>query len=378
MAWNTPGSGSPKKDEDGSGRNGQQRNPWQSRRGRGGGGGFGDWFNNLRGLPGGGPWRWIGLAAVLWLAFSGFVLVAEQERGVVLRFGLFSRVLQPGPHFKLPWPIERVTKVQATKIQSFGESVLVLTSDENIVRVDINVQYRINDPQKFLFGTRNSREVLEQAALSTVREQIGRSSLDTVLGAREQLAVSAKTQLQKSLDAYRTGLYVTELNLPNARPPEEVKPAFDDVNSAQQDKDRSISEAQAYAAKLVPEARGQAAGVRTVAEGYKTAAIARATGDAERFSLLVEQYRGAPEVTRKRLWLEAVQQVLANNRKIVGGDSRQLIYVPMVGQGGGASAAASPVITPDMIAPTVSATPGDADPRGERTSRSSRDEEPGR
>src|SRR3546814_942736 len=126
------------------------------------------------------------------------------------------------------------------------------------------------------------------AALSTVREQVGRSNLDTVLGAREALAVSARKMLQASLDAYRTGLMVTELNLPNARPPEEVKPAFDDVNSAQQDKDRLISEAEAYAAKIVPEARGQAARVRTVAEGYKTAEIARATGDAERFTLLLE------------------------------------------------------------------------------------------
>src|SRR6185312_8448289 len=134
-------------------------------------------------------------------------------------------------------------------------------------------------------------------------------------------------------DAYRTGLVVTELKLPNARPPEEVKPAFDDVNSAQQDKDRLTSEAEAYAANIVPVARGNAARVRTVAEGYKTAAIARATGDAQRFTLLVDQYRNAPDVTRKRLWLDTVQQVLAGNRTIVGGDSRQLIYVPMGKQG---------------------------------------------
>lgn len=379
MAWNTPGSPG-KKDEDGSGKNGQ-RNPWQSRRGSGnsGGGGFGDWFNNLRGFPGGTPWRWLGLIVLLWLAYSSFVLIAEQQRGVVLRFGLFSRVLQPGPHFKLPWPIESVSKVEATKIQSFSDTnVLVLTADENIVRVEVNVQYRINDPRLYLFGTRNSKEVLEQAALSTVREQIGRSNLDTVLGAREALAVSAKTQLQKSLDAYRTGLVVTELNLPNARPPEEVKPAFDDVNSAQQDKDRSISEAQAYAAKLVPEARGQASRVRTVSEGYKTAAIARATGDAERFSLLVDQYRNAPDVTRKRLWLETVQQVLSGNRKVVGGDSRQLIYVPMSGQSNAAAATTLPIVSSDMIAPTVSATPADSDPRGDRTPRTGRDQEPGR
>jgi membrane protease subunit HflK len=250
----------------------------------------------------------------------------------------------------------------------------VLTSDENIVYVDLNVQYRITDPELYLFGTRDADEVLREASLSTVREMVGRSNLDTVLGARNALAVAARTRLQGSLQAYRTGLAVTELNLPNARPPEEVKPAFDDVNSAQQDKDRLISEARAYAAKVVPEARGQAARVRTVAEGYKTASIARATGDAERFSLLVDEYHDAPEVTRKRLWLETVQGVLAQNRTIVGGDSRQLIYVPMA-KDNGASTSAPPLLTPDMVAPTVTAG-ADDDIRPGRNPRGN--EEPGR
>ncbi len=370
MAWNIPG-----KNDDGGQGNERRRNPWKPQRGKGGG--LGGLFDGFRGMfDGGNPLRWIGLALVLWLAFNCFVLVAEQERGVVLRFGQFSRVLQPGPHFKLPWPVERVTKVAATQIKTFGDNVPVLTSDENIVQVEINVQYRVNDPQKYLFGSRDADEMLKQAVLSTVREQVGRSDLDTVLGAREALAVSARTQLQKSLDAYRTGLVVTELNLPNARPPEEVKPAFDDVNSAQQDKDRLISEARAYAAKIVPEARGQAARVRTVAEGYRTAAIARATGDADRFSLLVDQYRGAPEVTRKRLWLETVQQVLAGNRTIVGGDGRQLIYVPMEKPAGGGATAAPPLLTPDLVAPTVNAAPDD-DVRPGRNPRGG-DEEPSR
>jgi membrane protease subunit HflK len=198
--------------------------------------------------------------------------------------------------------------------------------------------------------------MLKQAALSSVREQVGRSTLDTVLGERNALAVAARVRLQKSLQNYNTGLAVTELNLPNARPPEEVKPAFDDVNSAQQDKDRLISEARAYAAKIVPEARGEAARTRTVAEGYKTASIARATGDATRFTLLLQEYRGAPEVTRKRLWLETVQQVLADNRKIIGGDSRQLLYLP-VAPGRGAASAAGVAPPPELIAPAVTATP---------------------
>ena len=337
MAWNRPGGSSGKST---------------------GGGGFGNLMDKLPDFGNGNPLRWIWIVLALWLAFNCFVLVNEQERGVVLRFGKFERVMQPGANFKLPWPLERVRMVNATKIETFNETVPVLTRAENIVNVEINVQYRIGDPQLYLFGTRNADDVLKQAALSTVREQVGRADLDTVLGARNALAVTARDQLQKSLATYGTGLNVTELNLPNARPPEEVKPAFDDVNSAQQDKDRVTSEAIAYAAKVVPVARGEAARTRTVSEGYKTAAIARATGDATRFSLLVEQYKAAPDVTRKRLWLDTVQQVLAENRTVVGGDGRQLIYVPMHGGKAPAGATTAPPATlaPELISPTVEAT----------------------
>ena len=344
MAWNRPGGN-----------------------GRSTGGGFGRLLDKLPDFGGGGsPLRWVGLALALWLAFNCFVLIAEQQRGVVLRFGMFDRVMQPGPSFKLPWPVERVIKVNATQIKNYEDRVPVLTSDENIVEVAVNVQYRVADPKLYLFGTRDGDEVLRQAALSTVRETVGRSTLDTVLGAREQLAVGARERLQKSLEAYRTGLVVTELNLPDARPPQQVKPAFDDVNSAQQDKERLISESRAYAAKMVPEARGQAARVRTVAEGYKTAEIARATGDAERFSLLVAQYKDAPEVTRKRLWLETVQDVLARNRTIVGGDGRQLIYVPM---DGGARQAPAQAVMPELLSPTVEAAAPEAQARPGRSGR---------
>jgi membrane protease subunit HflK len=363
MAWNIPG---------GSGKDG--RNPRQ----RGNGGNpFDRLLEPLRGLFGGGgagTGRWVAIALVLWLAFNCFVLIAEQQRGVVLRFGQLSRVMQPGPHFKWPWPVERVFKVNATQIKTFSDTLPVLTSDENIVSVEVNVQYRVADPQLYLFGTRDADQVLQQATLSAVREQVGRSDLDTVLSARAALSVSAKQRLEAALKAYHTGLAVTELNLPNARPPEEVKPAFDDVNSAQQDKDRLTSEAEAYAAKIVPEARGQAARVRTVAEGYKTASIARATGDSQRFTLLLEQYELAPEVTRKRLWLETVQQVLAGNRKVVGGDGKQLIYVPMATGAASAASTAPPLLPADIIAPAVDATNGAARPA--RSSRPNGREEP--
>ena len=357
MAWNRPGGGG--------------RTP------RGGGGGLGDLLSRLPSLGGGGnggALRWAGIALAAWLLLNSFVLITEQQRGVVLRFGQFHRVMQPGPNFKLPWPLERVIKVAATQIKTFDSTVPVLTADENIVQVQINVQYRVGDAQRYLFGTRDADEVLRQAALSSVREQVGRSTLDTVLGARNALAVSAREGLQRSLNAYRTGLLVTELNLPNARPPEEVKPAFDDVNSAQQDKDRLISEAQAYAAKVVPEARGTASRTRTVAEGYKTAEVARATGDAERFTLLVEQYKLAPEVTRKRLWLETVQEVLAQNRKVVGGDGRQLIYVPMR-DGGRTPDAPVQAVVPELVAPAGATTTADPVRTGRSGRTTSREED---
>ena len=197
MAWNTPGNDNetpgdrppPSRPRGGGGRGG-----------RGGGNGLDDLLARLRGLfdggPGdGNPLRWVALLVGAWLLFSSFVLVAEQERGVVLRFGGFDRVIEPGPSFKLPWPIERVIKVPSTQITNYSETVPVLTADENIVRVEINVQYRVSDPRLYLFGTQNADEVLKEAALSSVREQVGRATLDTVLGARGQLASAGRGEV---------------------------------------------------------------------------------------------------------------------------------------------------------------------------------------
>ena len=360
MAWNIPG---------GSGKDGRGSRPRI-------GAPLERWLEPVRGLfgGGGGMARGAGILVVVWLAFNCFVLVTEQQRGVVLRFGQYDRVLQPGPHFKWPWPVERVFKVNATQSQAFNDTVPVLTRDGNMVSVELNVQYRISDPKLYLFGTRDAKKVLEQAALSTVRETVGRSDLDTVLGARGGLIGTVNRQLQASLDEYGTGLTVSELNLQNARFPDEVKDAFDEAQRANADKTTAINQAKAYAAKVVPEARGQAASLRTTAEGYKTASIARATGDAARFTLLLDQYKLAPEVTRKRLWLETVQEVLSENRKVIGGDGRQLIYVPMAGSDA-AAPAAPPVLPADLASPTVNAT---TDARPARTPRAAAREEPAR
>ncbi len=328
MVWNPPGSNQSPNNGTSGGRGKKPRSPLDrllaimgANNGGSGPGDFGGMDERWM--------RWLPIAVpVILIALSSTVLVTEQERGVVSRFGAYSRSLSPGIHFKLPWPIESAQTLNATKIQSMSRTVPVLTNDENIVQVEVNVQYRVKDPKQYLFGTRSADEVLEQATLSTVREQVGHNTLDTVLGSRGAIAVLARTNLQKSLDAYRTGLVVTGLNLPNARPPDEVKPAFDDVNSAQQDKDRLVSLAQAYKAKVVPEARGEAAKLRTAAEGYRQSTIAAAQGDAARFNELVPAYKGAPEATRKRLWLDTVAEVVSKNRVVLSGDSKPILYVP--------------------------------------------------
>lgn len=330
MAWNQPGKGN--------------QGPW---RGKGTGNWLGSALERLRGGFGGGGGAnqlgWLLPILVLFLLFNSFKLIDERQRGVVLRFGQFDRIMTPGANFKWPWPIETVTIIDATKIESLDDQVRVLTKDENIVDIKFNAQYQVSDPRLFLFGFRDDlsvdgrvsqgRETLQNAAESAVREVVGNNTMDTVLFERSKLIVEAKQHLQESLDMYRTGLRVTNFTLENARPPEEVKPAFDDAISAREDKNRIESEAKAYASKIVPEARGAALRIKAESEGYRAATIAKAEGDARRFSLLVEQYRKAPEVTRKRLYLETMQDVLASNQKVLSGRNNNILYLPLNGAG---------------------------------------------
>ncbi len=342
MAWNEPGGG--KKDpwnEGGGGSGGGDQGPdveaFLNRlkgginRMFGGGGGEG------RGGGQGGPnFLLIGLVILgLWFALDAWVMIDERQRGVVLRFGEFNRILDPGPNLKLPRPLESVTKVDVTQLRSISDQVRMLTRDENIVQIEYNVQYLVADPRKFLFGARDPDDTLKQATESAVRDVIGSSEMDQVLtGERAELAAEARLRLQGTLDSYNTGLQVSVFNLQNARPPTEVREAFDDAISAREDKERIESEAEAYASKVVPEARGEAARIRTEAEGYKQAAIARAEGDAERFTLLADEYRKAPDVTRQRLYLETMQDVLSRNRKVYAGDGGNVLYLPMDGSSG--------------------------------------------
>lgn len=347
MAWNEPGGG--KKDPWNSGGGGDQGpdveaflNKLKSNLNRvfgGSGGGSG----SKAGRGSGGPslgLLLVGLLA-LWFVFDAWQQVDERERGVVLRFGKFDRIMPQGLNFKWPRPIESVIKVNVTEVKNLSEQVRLLTSDENIVQIEFNVQYVAADPRAYLFGTREPDDTLRQAAESAVRDVIGSSQMDAVLtGERAQLAAEVRKRLQDTLDNYGTGLQVNVFNLQNARPPQEVREAFDDAISAREDRERIESEAEAYASRIVPEARGDAARIRTEAEGYKAAAIARAQGDAARFELLAAEYRKAPEVTRRRLYLETMQDVLGRNTKVVVSDreGNNVLYLPLDQAASGASA----------------------------------------
>lgn len=359
MAWNQPGKGKP---------------AWGNK--GGGGGGLDGFFQRMRDAFGGGnPIGWILAILGLFIAFNSFKLVDERQRGVVLRFGQFNRIMTPGPNMKWPWPLETVTMVDATNAQSLDDQVRVLTRDENIVDIKFTVQYVVSDPRLFLFGFRDDlsvdgrisqgRETVQNAAESAVREAVGNNTMDTVLIERSKLTVSAKEHLQEALDMYKTGLRVTVFTIQNARPPEEVKPSFDDAISAREDKNRIESEAKAYASKIVPEARGAAQRIRAESEGYRQAAIAKAEGDAERFTLLVAQYRKAPEVTRKRLYLETMQQVLSANQKVVAGRDNNILYLPLGAGAPTGSAAAAPI----SQLPAVRASAADAEESDTRPAR---------
>lgn len=323
------------------------------------------------------PLGWIAAVLMVWLLFDSWQVIDTRQRGVVLRFGKFDRLMEPGPNFKLPRPFESVIKVDVTQIKTFSDQVRILTRDENIVQIEFNVQYLVSDPQKFLFGARDPEPTLQQAAESAVRDVIGTSAMDTILtGERAALAAQARAKLQSLLDNYSTGLQVSVLNIPNARPPQEVREAFDDAVSAREDKDRIESEAEAYASKVVPEARGDAARIRAEAEGYKESTVARAQGDAERFTLLADQYRKAPEVTRTRLYLETMQQVLMGNRKVYAGDGGNVLYLPLPGGAGGSASVPGTGNLVSLLPPATAAAKAveAADPRSPRPPRTAREE----
>ena len=362
MAWNEPG----KSDQDpwgnsgGSGNNGGDKKPpkksnnddidqllkkAQSILG-GAGGKLGDSGSGLGGIGGLGGSLILAVIVVVWL-LSGIYIVDPAERGVVTRFGAFVEETKAGPHWHIPYPIEKVRIVNVDQVRTaeigyrsdvsnrsgnvLNES-LMLTKDENIVDLKIAVQYQVESANQYLFELTDPDQTLRAVTESSLREVVGQSTMDFVLTqGRDEVVARVQTLAQERLDAYKTGLRITSVNLQDAQPPEQVQSAFADVVKAREDRERLINEAEAYANDILPKARGKAARELEEASAYHDRVIAQAEGESARFSSIVAEYKKAPEVTRKRLYIDAVSSVMSKSSKVfVGSDSsNNLLYLPL-------------------------------------------------
>ncbi|GAA3719885.1 FtsH protease activity modulator HflK [Oceanisphaera sediminis] len=337
MAWNEPGNGG--KDRDPWGNNGKQQGGppdldqvirnlssklggLLGRRGSGGGGGGIGSFGIVVGLV---------LALVVWVV-SGFYTIGEAQRGVVLRFGNYYQSVEPGLSWKATF-IDRVFPVDVETVRSLPASGFMLTKDENLVRVEMDVQYRVLEPRDYLFNVTNADDSLRQALDSALRYVVGHSTMDDVLTVgRERVRQETRELLEQIIEPYQLGLAVLDLNFLPARPPEEVKDAFDDAIAAQEDEQRFIREAEAYAREIEPKARGQVQRLLQEAEAYKEQVSLRAEGEVARFRELLPQYRQQPELTRDRIYLETMEEIYSKVNKVIvdtpeGNNS--LLYLPL-------------------------------------------------
>jgi membrane protease subunit HflK len=355
VPWNVPGGSGGKKDPWGQGGRGDQGPPdldeivrriQEKLGGLFGGGG-------RRGTGGHGRARGAGAGIVavvilaIWLA-SGFYVVQQGERGVVLRFGQKTEVAQAGLRWHLPYPFETVEKVNVERVSvieigyrsnargggktKVPREALMLTQDENIVDLEFAVQYRVRDPAAFLFNVRNVEATIVQATESAVREAAGKNSMDFILTeGRAEVGQRTQNLLQEILDRYESGIYISNLEMQEAQPPEQVKAAFADAVKAREDQERFKNEAEAYSNDIIPRARGAAARMMQESEGYKASVMARAEGDARRFSQIAREYAKAPQVTRDRMYIETLEEVFKNTTKVLidqkGGNN--LIYLPL-------------------------------------------------
>jgi modulator of FtsH protease HflK len=339
MPWNSPGG---------------QNNPWGRRPGRpsldarlkdwqrkleslfrGGGSGGGGPADNAGGRGEGGSVLVTVVLLLLagWLG-TGFFQVKAAERGVIQRFGKLVAVKQQGWGWRWPWPIETITKVNIQNVNSSEDKSRMLTADVNLVDLHFAVQYRYSDPIKTLFRVRDPEETLREVSESAIREIVGRSELDEVLvgATRPQVTRRTKELIQHTLDLYNTGITVTTVNLTDVQVPEPVIPSQRDANKALADQERLIKEAQAYANGIIPVAQGGASRLQQDAEAYKAKTIALAQGEAARFNQIAEAYAQAPEITRKRLYLETMEGVMSRSRKVLI-DSKpgngNMLYLPL-------------------------------------------------
>jgi membrane protease subunit HflK len=265
-------------------------------------------------------------------AATGLYRVEDAERGIVLRFGAYTVTTQPGLRWHIPWPIENVEKVNVAEIETFSNTTRMLTKDENIVVVDMVVQFLRPDPVTYLFQVRNPEDTLSDVSESAIREVIGKSSADFVLlEGRAEIALQTQALIQEALDEYNTGLVVTKVNLQDTNFPSQVEAAVQDAIKAREDKERLAFEAQTYANDIVPKARGEAARRLQDSEAYRARVVADAEGESARFEKLLVEYTAAPEVTRERLYIDAMEQVYSQANKILldAEGSGNLLYLPM-------------------------------------------------
>ena len=279
----------------------------------------------------------------MWVC-SGFFIIQEGQAGVILTFGKYDYTAKPGINWRMPWPIQSEETVNLSGVRSVevGRPVLIkatnqkdssmLTEDENIIDVRFAVQYRLKDPTDYLFNNRDPDAAVVQAAETAVREIVARSKMDTVLyEGREKIGIDLANSIQKILDSYKTGIYVTSVTVQNVQPPEQVQAAFDDAVKAGQDQERLKSEGQAYANDIIPRAKGTAARLIQEAEGYKARVVATAEGDATRFKQVLVEYSKAPQVTRDRMYIDSMREMYNNVTKILVDTtkSNSLLYLPL-------------------------------------------------
>jgi membrane protease subunit HflK len=335
MAWNEPGGGG--------------RDPWNPGGRKPGGEGNGSMpdvdqvlerlkarfrgkGNRPGGLSSGGAGLLAGAVALLWVV-SGIYTVDAQERAVLMRFGALVTETGPGMHWRLPWPIESVEKVNVTQVRQATERSDMLTQDENIIDVELKVQYQVKSATQYLISTADPDATLSQVTKSAVREVVGRSKMDYVVSGEGRQDVSDQTLaiLQERLDAYESGLIVTEVNFQDVQAPQAVQDAFLDATKAREDQERLKNEAEAYANGRLPKAGGTAAREMAEATAYRDRLVAQASGEADRFVKLLKEYRKAPRVTRDRLYLDTMSEVLGNATKIVidVDKSGPVIYLPL-------------------------------------------------
>ena len=361
MAWNDGDKGNPWRSDKGKGpadldavvRDLQRRLAGLFRgggSGRGANGGRGGWGSGLAASA-------VVILALVWASF-GFYRVDAAERGLEFRFGAFQGLTPPGLQWHLPWPIERAEKINTGATERFEYRATMLTRDENIVNVALVVQFRRTDPESFLFKLRDPLETLEAATASAIREVIGGSVLDFIL-TEGRADVSQQTQelLQATLDAYGAGITIYEVNLVGAEFPGEVEAAVQDSIRAREDRERRILEAQTYSNEILPRARGEAERRRQDAEAYRQQVIANAEGEAARFTQVLVEYQKAPAVTRERMYIETLEEILSTSTKVLidteGGSN--LLYLPL-DQLVQRRPTAVPEPAPSSVAPPPSAT----------------------